>query len=97
MKPVKPMKPLAPITRGSEAARTWWPHELGSPTTTGSSNDLRYAYFPDKHCLAVDDGQRVKVYDTGGQSINGFSSSDGKALTFHSESGPRKVSSLKLI
>ena len=76
MKPMKPMKPLEPITKGSEAAKSWWPHELGSPSVSGSSNDLRYAYFADGHRLAVDDGKHIKVYDTGGKTISGFSSSD---------------------
>ena len=97
MKPMKPMKPLEPITKGSEAARSWWPHELGTPSVSGSSNDLRYAYFDAKHRLAVDDGKQIKVYDTGSKPISGFSSSDGKTLTFNTEDGPRKVSSLKLV
>jgi len=91
------MKPLEPITKGSPAAKTWWPDELGSPSVSGSSNDLRYAYFAGKHRLAVDDGQRVKVYDTVGKAISGFSSSDGKTLTFEAEDGTRKLSSLKLV
>jgi hypothetical protein len=95
MKPIQPMKPLEPITKGSPA--TWWPHELGSPSVSGSSNDLRYAYFAAKHRLAVDDGQHVKVYDTVGKANSGFSSSDGKTLTFESEDGTRKLSSLKLV
>lgn len=97
MKPMKPLKPLEPITKGSEKARSWWPHELGSPGVTGSSNDLRYAYFAGKHRLAVDDGQHVKVYDTDAQKIGGFSSSDGKTLTFDVDGQSRKLSSLKRV
>src|ERR1700712_1835204 len=95
MKPMKPMKSLEPITKGSEAAARWWPQELGKPSVSGSSNDLRYAYFAGKPRLAVDDGQRIKVYDTGGKPISGFSSSDGKTLTFETEDGSRQLSSLK--
>jgi hypothetical protein len=47
--------------------------------------------------LAVDDGQRVKIYDTGDEAISGFSSSDGKTLTFEAANGSRKLSSLKLV
>ncbi len=97
MKPIQPMKPLEPITKGSPAAKTWWPHELGSPSVSGSSNDLRYAYFAANHRLAVDDGQHVKVYDTVGKAISGFSSSDSKTLTFEAEDGTRKLLSLKLV
>ncbi len=91
------MKPLEPVTKGSEAAKTWWSHELGTPSVTGSSNDLRYAYFAAVHRLAVDDGQHIKVYDTGGEPISGFASSDGKTLTFDIGEGTRKLSSLKLV
>ena len=91
------MKPLEPITKGSEAAKSWWPHDLGSPGVTGSSNALRYAYFAGKQRLAVDDGQHVKVYDTDGQKIGGFSSSDGKTLTFDVEGQSRKLTSLKVV
>jgi hypothetical protein len=31
---------------GSEAA--WWPADLGAPTTSGSQQTMRYAYFPTK-------------------------------------------------
>ena len=43
MKPMKPMKPLEPMTMGSEAAERWWPHDLGTPSVAGASNELRYA------------------------------------------------------
>ena len=97
MKPMKPMKALEPVRKGSDAAKTWWPHELGTPSVSGSSNDLRYAYFADKHRLAVDDGQQVNVYDTGPKAINAFSSSDGKTLMFDTENGPRKLALLKSV
>ena len=94
---MKPMKPMEPIAKSSEAAKSWWPHELGNPSVTGSSNDLRYAYFASKHRLVVDDGQHIKLYDTGGKSISGFSSSEGKNLTFDMDGSSRKLSSLKLV
>ena len=94
MKPMKPMKPLEPIRRESEEAKKWWPHDLGSPSVSGSSNDLRYAYFADKHRIAVDDGKHVKVYDTGGEHISGFSSSESRVLTLHTAAGLRKLSAL---
>lgn len=96
MKPLKPMKPLEPIRKGSDAANTWWPHALGDPSVSGSSNGLRYAYFAIKHRLAVDDGRNVKLYDTGDQKISGFSAADGSTLTFQTEDGSKKVTSLKL-
>ncbi len=94
---MKPMKPLEPITKGLEATQNWWPNELGTPGVTGSSNRLRYAYFASKHRLAVNDGQHVKIYDTEGQAVGGFSSSDGKTLTFDVDGQSRELSSLKLV
>ena len=97
MKPMQPMKPLGPMTGDSATGKSWWPHELGTPSVSGSSNALRYAYFAGKHRLAVDDGQNVNVYDTGDEAISGFSSTDGKTLTFHTKDGSLKLSSLKLL
>ena len=34
---------------------------------------MRYAYFPDRHRLALDVGGRVSVHDTGDHWITGFS------------------------
>ena len=67
MEPMKPMKPREPITKGSEAAKSWWPNELGTASVSGSSNDL--PYFAGKHRLAVDDGQHCwRQQPVGGDS-----------------------------
>jgi hypothetical protein len=97
MTPIKPMKPLAPIRKGSEEANTWWPAELGQPSVSGSSDGLRYAYFAARQRLAVDDGRRIRLYDTGNEKISGFSASNGRDLTLQTEEGARKLSSLKLL
>lgn len=94
---MKPMKPLDPIRRGSEEANTWWPSELGQPSVSGSSDGLRYAYFPAKHRLAVDDGRKIRLYHTGSESISGFLASNGRDLTFQTAEGVKKLSSLKLL
>lgn len=39
---MEPMKPMS-------AAEKWWPGDLGEPSTIGSQNELRYAFFADKH------------------------------------------------
>ncbi len=85
------------MAKSCDAPRSCWPHELGSPSVTGSSNDLRYAHFASEHRPAADGGQQVKIYDTGGKPISGFSSSDGKTQPFDTEDGSRKFSSLKLL
>ncbi len=70
---------------------------FGSPSATGSSNDLRFADFAGKHRLAFDDGRHVKVYDTGAMSIRGFTSTDGRTLRFDADAPPRRLSSLILV
>jgi hypothetical protein len=94
MKPMKPMKPLEPIRKGSEEANTWWPSELGQPSVSGSSNGLRYAYFSAKHRLAVDDGRKIRLYDTGSENISGFLTSNGRDLALQTADGAKKLSSL---
>ena len=91
MEPMKPLKPLEPM---SESA-PWWSGDLGRPSVSGASNGVRYAYFPDKNRLAVSDGQDVTVYDTAGQHITGFLSSDEQELKFDTEHGRKGLRSLK--
>jgi hypothetical protein len=38
---------------GTGAASGWWPEELGSPASTGAQNDMRYACFPGRRRLAI--------------------------------------------
>ena len=97
MKPMKPMKPLEPIRKGSEEANTWWPSELGQASVSGSSDGLRYAYFSAKHRLAVEDGGKIRIYDTGDEKISGVSASSGRDLPFQTGSGAKQLSSLKLL
>jgi hypothetical protein len=60
----------APMPGGSA---DWWPEELGSPTSSGAQNDMRYACFPERRRLAIRRGGRVTVYDTGHYRLTGFS------------------------
>ncbi|MDP4021640.1 SHOCT domain-containing protein [Methylobacterium sp. NEAU 140] len=55
----------------------WWPADLGRPSSSGSQNGLRYAYFPESRRLAVDSGAGVALYDTGEHSISGVSQANG--------------------
>jgi hypothetical protein len=77
----------------------WWPQELGNPSSTGSQNTLRYAYFPGSNRLAIDYGGRVEVYDTTGHNIYGFGQqqSGDASLTFTSQHGVVRVDSLPRI
>ena len=84
---------------GSGSTSQWWPAELGSPASTGAQNDLRYAYFPGPRRLAIQQGGRVRVYDTGEHRISGFSQQQGgdQSLTFTSQFGLVRVADLPLV
>ncbi len=77
----------------------WWPPELGSPSSTGSQNSLRYAYFPGSNRLAIDASGRVEVYDTTGYDIYGFGQqqSGDASITFSSQRGVVRVDGLPRI
>ena len=68
---------------------TWWPADLGAPSSTGAQNNLRYAVFPGTRRLAIDQGGRVSLYDTGDHLISGVSQaqSGDQTLTFTSQHG----------
>jgi hypothetical protein len=84
---------------GSAASGVWWPAELGSPASTGAQNELRYAYFPAARRLAILQGGRVAVHDTGEHRISGFSQqqSGDQSLTFTSQLGLVRVADLPLV
>jgi hypothetical protein len=98
MEPMKPMKPLQPMEPMEPMKETeaWWPKELGTPSASGSADALRYAYFPDGHRLAVDDGRAVAVYDTGAKRIGGFHAKGG-TLGFDTDDGPGTLDALKTV
>jgi hypothetical protein len=74
----------------------WWPAELGEPTTAGSRNAWRYAYFAGVRRLAVDAGGKVEVYDTTGFNIDGLAPKQPKGgrPVFVSNRGPLKLDAL---
>lgn len=74
----------------------WWPADLGAASSTGAQNNLRYAVFPGSHRLAIDQGGRVSLYDTGDHLISGVSQaqSGDQTLTFTSQHGLVRLSSL---
>ena len=96
MKPMQPMKPLEPMADG-RSAKPWWPADLGEPVASGSANALRYAYFAERHRLAVDDGKAVRVYDTSGKRVGGFRSAGDGGLGFDTEDGPGDLAALKAV
>ena len=78
---------------------TWWPAELGSPSSSGSQNNLSYAIFPNMRRLAVNLNGQVTVYDTGDHIIGGVGQqqSGGADWTFTSQFGTVYVSQLPVV
>ena len=77
----------------------WWPTGLQFPTSTGSQNNLRYAYFASINRLAIDVNGHVSLYDTLDHQIGGFSQqqSGGSSVSFNSQYGLVDVNHLPLI
>ena len=95
MKPMEGMKPMEPM----KPQKPWWPGDLGDPSSSGSQNDTRYAYFDEKHRLAVDQDGRITVYDTGSHRIQGFGQqqSGTSDMSFQSSDGTIDLKSLKKV
>ena len=72
----------------------WWPAGLGTPTSVGAQNDLKYAVFPRR--LVIKEGDRVEIYDTGNHRILGVAQaqSSDQTLTFTSQDGLVRVKDL---
>lgn len=82
---------------GKPSAASWWPDEFGIPSSVGSQNDMRYAVFPEKRRLIIDDHGQITAYETGDHRISGVSQaqSTDSTLTFVSQHGVVRVSDLK--
>lgn len=81
----------------AEAAE--WPADLGTPSSVGAQNSVRYAYFPQKRRLAIKVDGRTTVYDTGEHQITGFGQAQGvgQSLNFNSQFGLVQVADLPVI
>jgi len=77
----------------------WWPAGLQFPNSTGSQNNVRYAYFATIRRLAIETNGHVTLYDTLDHQIGGFSQqqSVGGSITFTSQFGLVDVSTLPVI
>jgi hypothetical protein len=80
-------------------SRHWWPADLGNPSATGAQNSVRYAFFPEKGRLAIDNDGRIEVYDTLDHLIQGFGQQQGggSSLSFTSQHGLVRIDSLPRI
>jgi len=82
---------------GKPPAASWWPDEFGAPSSVGSQNDMRYAVFPEKRRLIIDDHGEITAYETKDHQISGVSQaqSTDSTLTFVSQHGVVRVSDLE--
>jgi hypothetical protein len=85
--------------RSAGRSDQWWPAGLGTPSSVGAQNALRYAVFPGTRRMAIQDGQQVAVYDTGDHRIFGVAQAQSRdqTLTFTSQSGLVRVDELQQI
>ena len=85
------------VAAGTPGSNQWWPTDLGSPFSSGSQNNIRYAVFPKR--LAVELNGQVSVYDTLDNNIGGVSQQQGgnDSLTFSSQWGTISVNTLPLV
>jgi len=81
------------------ASGNWWGDELSWPNSTGSQNNVRYAYFAQARRLAIDLNGTVTIYDTLDNNIGGFGQqqSYGGSFTFSSQYGIVDVASLPVV
>lgn len=77
----------------------WWPQGLQFPTSTGSQNNTRYAYFANIRRLAIEAFGHVTLYDTLDHQIGGFAQQQagGSSITFTSQYGVVDVNNLPVI
>ena len=82
------------LAAGTPNSNQWWPTNLGTPFSSGSQNNTRYAIFPKR--LAIESAGQVTVYDTLDNNIGGVSQQQGvnNSLIFNSQYGNIAVSSL---
>jgi hypothetical protein len=87
-----------PLPQGT-GGNNWWPGDLGSPSSSGSQNNIRYAFFPQTRRLVVQRDGQVSVFDTMDHQIGGVSQQQGggSSLTFSSQYGTLSTLSLPLV
>lgn len=88
-----------PAPQGQSGGANWWPGDFGSPSSSGSQNNIRYAFFPSARRLAVERDGVVTVFDTQDHNISGVSQQQGgnTSLTFSSQYGTISTLSLPLV
>jgi hypothetical protein len=76
-----------------------WPAVFGNPTSSGSQNNFRYAYFAPVRRLVIEENGKRSIYDTKHHQISGVSQQQGSGQSYvlTSQDGPVDISSLPLI
>jgi hypothetical protein len=85
--------------RSAARSDQWWPAGLGTPSSVGAQNALRYAVFPETRRLAIQDGPHVALYETGDHRISGVAQaqSHDQTLTFTSQTGLVRINELQKV
>ncbi|MBO9615456.1 MAG: SHOCT domain-containing protein [Dyadobacter sp.] len=78
---------------------TSWPAIFGTPTSSGSQNNFRYAYFAPVHRLVIEDDGKRTIYDTKHHQITGVSQQQGtvRSYRFTSQEGQVDLSALEVV
>jgi hypothetical protein len=76
----------------------WWPIDLGIPASSGSGESLRYAYFPLKCRLVIEQCGSLTIYDTGDYQFRGAIQSNPRdtKLSFSSQRGRINLDKLSI-
>jgi len=76
-----------------------WPSVFGSPTSSGSQNNFKYAYFASVRRLVIEENGKQMIYDTKHHHISGISQQQGSGSSykFTSQDGPVDIANLALI
>lgn len=79
---------------GETHGASWWPARFGDRSAVGEQNQMRYAAFPDRRRLVIDDHGKIEIYDTGDHRISGVSQNQSRdsILTFVSQHGVVRLS-----
>jgi hypothetical protein len=85
--------------RAARQGSDWWPVNLGAPSAVGAQNALQYAVFPGTRRLAIKDGERIEIYDTGKHRIFGVAQAQSvvQTLTFTSQDGLVRITDLRKV
>lgn len=83
----------------TQAFNQWWPSELGTPSSTGAQNNVRYAVFPASRRLAVEANGHLTIYDSVDHQIGGVAQQQGggASVTFTSQYGVVRCTELPVV